>query len=174
MKELATGASVGVVKIVSVDGTTVDLRPLGYEYPGIAGAGDDDWDANWLVIGGDVRLPNGRRWSFSDPCLTTWEARSLADWLRAVVAGNVEPTEFNGHGEETLEVFTEPNVALSLAARSGESAVVRVHFSLESMPPWLGQDADLFDFFVGLDVPLGTLSAAVDDWERELSSFPAR
>ncbi len=152
----------------------MDLRPLHYQFPGTAAAGQYDWDANWLVVRGGVRLPDGRTWSFSDPCLTTWEARSLGDWLRGVVAGDVEPTDFGGKGEEALMVFTEPNLALSLAARQHESAVVRVHFSLESRPPWLGQDVDLFDFFVGLDVPLGGLSAAVDDWERELSSFPAR
>jgi hypothetical protein len=90
------------------------------------------------------------------------------------VSGEVQPTDFDGDGEEALEIFTEPNVALSLAAQSDESAQVRVHFSLESRPPWLGQDIDIFDFFVGLDLPLGRLSAAVDDWERELSSFPAR
>lgn len=162
------------MKLVSADGAAVDLRPLRYQFPGITGTGQYDWDANWLVIGGDVHLPDDRGWSFSDPCLTTWEARSLGAWLRAVVVGNVEPTEFSGDGEETLEHFTEPNVALSLAAWSDASAVLRVHFSLESRPPWLGPDADIFDFFVELDVPLGRLSTAVDDWERELSSFPAR
>ena len=75
------------MKLVSVDGATVDLRPLHYQFPGTAAAGQYDWDANWLVVRGGVRLPDGRTWSFSDPCLTTWEARSLGDWLRGVVAG---------------------------------------------------------------------------------------
>lgn len=162
------------MKLVSADEAFVDLRPLRYQYPGTTGLGQHDWDANWLMVAGDVRLPDGRGWSFSDPCLTTWEAASLGRWLRAVVSGDVQPTEFDGDGEETLEIFTEPNVALSLAARTDESARVRVHFSLESRPPWLGQDVDIFDFFVGLDVPLEQLSAAVDEWERELTSFPAR
>ena len=43
-----------------------------------AGAGPHDWDANWLVIRGDVHLPDERHWHFLDPCLTTWEAAELA------------------------------------------------------------------------------------------------
>lgn len=162
------------MKLTSGDGASVDLRPLAYQYPGIAAAGEHDWDANWLVINGEVRLPDGRGWAFSDPCLTTWEARALGDWLRAVGTGDVEPTDFGGDGEERLAVFTEPNVAVSLAERAGESAAVRVHFSLESRPPWLTSEVDLYDFFVRLDLPLQALSAAVDDWDRELSSFPVR
>lgn len=162
------------MKLVSVDGASVDIRPLAYQFPAITGSGEYDWDANWLVVHGDVQLGDGRRWSFSDPCLTTWEARSLANWLRAVVRGEVEPTGFDGDAEERLEVFTEPNVALSLAARSDDSAVVRVHLSLESRPPWLAQESDIFDFFVALDLTLEDLLAAVDDWEREVSAFPER
>lgn len=168
------GATVLTVKFVSVDGAAVDLRLVAYQFPSTAGAGPDDWDANWLVVAGDVQLADGRRWSFSDPCLTTWEARSMGDWLRAVVRGEIEPADFEGDGEDALVIFTEPNIALSLAARSQEAAVVRVHFSLESEPPWLDDEADMFAFFVELDQPLQALSAAIDGWDRELSSFPAR
>ena len=161
---------------MSADGASVDLRPLRYEFPGIAGAGPGDWDANWLVVGGDVRLADGRGWSFADPCLTTWEARSLGSWLRGVVKGKVRPTAFDaaGDGEETLEAFTEPNLALSLASRSDGAAVVRVHLSLESRPPWLGDGFDIFGFFVSLDVPLQALAAAAGEWDRELAAFPVR
>ncbi len=165
------------MKLVSVDGASVDLRPLRYEFPGIAGAGHGDWDANWLVVGGEVRLADGRAWSFSEPCLTTWEARALGSWLRGVVTGKVRPTAFDGgdgDGEESLETFTEPNIALSLAARSDDAAVVRVHLSLESRPPWLADGFDIFGFFVSLDVPLHALAAAADEWDRELAAFPVR
>jgi hypothetical protein len=52
--------------------------------------------------------------------------------------------------------------------------VVRVHLSLAARPAWLGRDVDIFDFFMPLDVPLPRLSAAADDWERELAPFPPR
>lgn len=162
------------MKLVSVDGASVDLRPLRYEFPGIAGAGPGDWDANWLVVAGNVRLADGRGWSFSEPCLTTWEARSLGSWLRGVVNGTVRPTAFDGDDEDALETFTEPNLAVSLAARSGGSAVVRVHCSLESRPPWHGDGFDIFGFFVSLDVPLPALAAAAGEWDRELAAFPVR
>ena len=159
---------------MSLDGATVDLRPVRYEFPDVVGAGADDWDANWLVVRGQVRVEDGRSWSFSDPCLTTWEARSLGDWLRAVVAGEVEPTEVAGDAEAMLETFMEPNLAVSLAGRSDASAVVRFHFSFESRPAWVSPDVEVHDFWLALDVPLPELSAAVDDWESELSPFPAR
>lgn len=70
------------------------------------------------MVTGDVRLPDGRGRSSSDPCLTTWEASSLGRWLRAVVSGHVQPTAFDSDGEDTLEILTEPSVALSLAAQT--------------------------------------------------------
>jgi hypothetical protein len=160
------------VHLTSDGGASVELRPLAYQFPDLPGNGGDDWDANWLVVRGDVRLADGRGWSFVEPCLTTWEARSLGSWLRAVVAGEVEPSA--SVDEDALLAFAEPNVALSVAARSGGSAVVRVHLSLESRPPWLGPDVELFHFVVELDLPLPALTAAADDWDRELSAFPAR
>jgi hypothetical protein len=140
------------VRLVSADGALVDLRLLRYQFPAGAGAGPGDWDANWLVVGGEVRLPDGRGWSFAEPCLTTREARSLGRWLRAVVAGEAQPADL-GREEGAVAFFTEPNVAVSLAARSDGSAVIRVHLSLESRPPWLGRDVGVFDFFVTLDLP---------------------
>lgn len=162
------------MNLTSVDGASIALRLVAYEFPATAAVGSDDWDANWLVVAGDVRLADGRRWSFSEPCLTTWEARSLGDWLRAVVSGEVEPVDLNRDVDDALVLFTEPNVAFILVGRSDERAVVRVHFSPESRPPWLGHEVDIVDFFVWLDLPLESLSAAADAWERELSSFPVR
>lgn len=41
----------------------------------------NEHDANWLVVGGEIRL-GARRWRFSDPCLLTWELESLLAFLR--------------------------------------------------------------------------------------------
>jgi hypothetical protein len=57
-------------------GALVEIRPVRYQFPG-ARRPAGDWDANWLIISADVRTVDGRCWHFEDPCLTTWEARSL-------------------------------------------------------------------------------------------------
>jgi hypothetical protein len=163
------------VDLVSRDGASVQLRPVGYQYPGIGGTGARDWDANWLVIQGDIRPAGARAWSFTDPCLTTWEARSLSDWLRAVVTGDVKPSAYQGSDDDTiLKAFTEPTIALSLAARTADTAVVRVHLSLESRPPGLEHPGSMFAYFVALVLPVPALSAAIEEWDRELSPLPAR
>ncbi len=158
-------------------GPQIHLAIVGYQYPANHGDGTGkDWDANWLIVSGDAVTEDGRAWSFRDPCLTTWEARSLRDWLRGVVDGSVWPTPFGGSKEERLLVFTEPNVAFSLADRTDDGAVVRVHLSLESRPPWLTEpgDPDIFDYYLLLRTPMTHLSLAVEAWERMIATYPVR
>jgi hypothetical protein len=162
------------MRLTSADGAEVDIRPVSYQFPAISTPGD--WDANWLIVEGTVRLANGRGWSFREPCLTTWEASSLTEWLRQVANGSVQPSEFPSEGDERLQVFTEPNLAFSLAARGRDQLTIRVHFSVESMPPWLFGDhaMDMFDFFVPLNVGEADVRGAVQAWASELTAFPAR
>ncbi len=165
------------MRLGSVGGPFIELRPVRYQFPGNAGDGRGrDWDANWLVVRGDIRTADGRSWTFEDPWLTTWEARALGLWLRGVVSGETLPTPFDGSKDERLLVFTEPNVALSLEERTDNSALIRVHLSLEAGPPWLRGKAgpDIFEYFVVIGVPLNRVTAAVDDWDQELASFPER
>ncbi|HEU4676614.1 MAG TPA: hypothetical protein VFS29_11530 [Motilibacteraceae bacterium] len=169
------------MRLRSSDGTQFELRPVRYQFAGVRGSRcGRDWDANWLVIRGDVQLADRRSWSFEDPCLTTWEARELAAWLRGVASGAVQPTPFEGGGEERTWMFTEPNLALSLAARDDVTATVRVHLSLEARPPWLAGDdpgedpGELFEFFVEVTAPLNVVAQAADDWTAELATFPER
>jgi hypothetical protein len=80
------------VRLASIDGSFLDLRIVGYQFPGTVGDGSGrGWDANWLVIRGEVN-DGGRISAFQDPCLTTWEARQVAEWLRGVATG-VLPAE---------------------------------------------------------------------------------
>nr|WP_143598363.1 hypothetical protein [Phycicoccus duodecadis] len=147
----------------------------GYQFPAMTTPGD--WDANWLIVEGAVRLATGESWSFRDPCLTTWEVSSLVDWLRQVADGSVQPSAFpSDDDEERLQVFTEPNLAFSLAARSQARVTLRVHFSLESLPPRLREDRDLdlFDFFVPLNVREAEAQSAADALAADLAAFPAR
>jgi hypothetical protein len=70
------------VLLASDDGASVELRLAGYLFRTAPAAGEQDWDANWLVIDGDVHTANGESWQFTEPCLTTWDVRDLAAWLR--------------------------------------------------------------------------------------------
>ena len=162
------------MKLTSEDGTAVLLRPSGYQFG--ASSTPRDWDSNWLIVAADVELPDGRSWSFADPCLTTWEARILTSWLRDVQSGRIQPAPFDGSEDERLVVFTEPNLAFSLAERGDGGVTIRVHMSLESRPPWLQDDesSDLFEYFVEVSPTHEALAQAIDQWERELVAFPVR
>jgi hypothetical protein len=164
------------VRLLSADGALLELRPIGYQF----GANPQaevgaDWDANWLVVHGDVRTAEGHGWSFTDPCLTTWEAREIGSWLRGVVAGLVAPATERPE-EADLLCFTEPNVALSLVGRSEGRVQVRVHLSLEALPPWLGEGVrpDIFAYFVGFDLSIDALAVAAEEWDRDCERFPVR
>jgi len=162
------------MRLESTDGALVELRPIGYRFPD-APASDEgtDWDANWLVIAGDVRTGDGRSWSFADACLTTWEAGAVAGWLRDVVGGGVRATP-GRRGHDEVKVFVEPNLALSLAGQDAGAAAIRFHFALEAGPPWLADDVSRFDYVVTVTAPLADVAAAADAWERELAAYPVR
>lgn len=149
------GANVCRVHLLAIDGTRFSLSIAGYQFPGSTGSGPDDWDANWLSVAGDLQLPDGRSHSFVDPCLTTWEARRLADWLSAVAAGVAAPAK---HGREPGLTFTEPCVAFSVARSSTSELGLRVYLSLEAEPPFVvaGQRG-MFENYI----PLATNTAAV-------------
>ncbi|MGW4383942.1 WapI family immunity protein [Kitasatospora sp. NPDC004531] len=80
--------------LLSDHASAVELRPLRYQFPA---AGRDEFDDNWLVIGGKVTTPDGS-WSFADPCLLVGEARELGGWLRAAAAGRVPVTGRDADG----------------------------------------------------------------------------
>ncbi len=69
-------------------------------------------------------------------------------------------------------MFTEPNIAFSLAARSEDSVTIRAHLSLESGPQ--SEDGELFDYFVPLELTSKALVDAIVDWETALRAFPVR
>jgi len=161
------------MRLISSNGNVVALTIGGYEYPAHRGSGDDpDWDANWLIIQGQV--VNGEdQWSFRDPCLLTWEARKLAGWLRSVADGSRRPEPVDPDGEGSgLLVFLEPNLAFNLHDRTPESATVRVYLSLEALPHVT--EPEIFEHFVELTMTNEEIAAAVADWEAELGKFPVR
>ncbi len=187
------------MQLRSPDGASVDLRITGYQFPDHqarvqvfapdwleawakvgptpSGKWARDEDANWLKVRGHITLADGKNWAFEDPCLTTWDARELGSWLREVVAGTVPSSPAAGGEPEGLLDFLEPNIAFSVEERTADRVRIRIHFNLESLPPWL-QNAEvepgLFQYFVRLEVSAEELTRAAESWMLELAEFPER
>jgi len=163
------------VRLLSRDGASVTLWPTGYQF-GRGSAPRGDWDANWLLVRGDVCMASDETWSFHDACLTTWEAASLWSWLRAACSGNVAPTDAPHEDSESLLAFTEPNLAFSVASMTDEEIVLRVHLALESGPalPKDSEPADLYSYYVPLSMTGGELLAAADEWRGDIEPYPER
>jgi hypothetical protein len=164
------------MRLPSRDSAWIEIRPTGYQFGANPRAQvGTDWDANWLVVRGDVKTTEGVAWTFVDPCLTTWEAQELAAWLHGVVDGSV-PSTADWAEETGLLHFTEPNLAFSLEQRTNGRARLRVHLSLEASPPWLhGSDRpDLFEYFLVVDLSTEDLAAAAEEWDNDCKPFPVR
>lgn len=144
-----------VPRLEGPPGRALELEILGYQLPARGGSGHTtpgrDYDANWLVV--QITAADGRRrWSVADPALLTWEAKRLAQWLRAVASRATEaPTVF---------AAIEPNLELE-ARRAGEATHLRVTFDQEFSPwegdPWIDfapTDDTLRQFAADLDVAL--------------------
>ncbi|MFF4958800.1 WapI family immunity protein [Streptomyces sp. NPDC001222] len=159
--------------LLSDHASSVELWPVGYQCPA---AGDNSYDDNWLVIGGAVTTPEGS-WRFTDPSLLTHEAREASSWLRSVAAGTVAVTGPDAEGRLDPDTwFVEPVLAFSLADRNNGGAVVRVHLSLEALPPWRqgGDKTDIYQYVVEVRVETAALLHAADQWDLGLASFPPR
>ena len=164
------------MRLLSADQSFVDLSIARYQFPDLQAEGERDWDANWLQVTGAIVLPDGQRSTFDEACLTTWEAADLGRWLHDVAAGFVQPSPSGAAGPEEIKMFMEPNIAFSLEGRADERVHLRVHFSLECLPPWARGDAEpeVWDYFVVLDVLTAELARQAQAWIEDLSLFPAR
>jgi hypothetical protein len=159
------------MRLAGLDGPVLALRPLRYEFPdakpcGVGGM----WDANWLLIEGEVSTSAGA-WSFTNACLTTWEARRLGAWLRA--AGNRQPASDAGdHPTPPSGVhFLEPVLEFGISGDgTGGSLDLRVELRLEALPPWQSHEA----YVLILLTPPAALLRAADEWEQELLPLPQR
>ncbi|MCF3170698.1 MULTISPECIES: hypothetical protein [Streptomyces] len=154
--------------------SSVDLRPVRYQFATVRG---ETYDDNWLDVSGTVTTPEGS-WSFTEPCLLTDEARRVSAWLRAVAAGTVAVTGPDDEGQLWPDAwFIEPVVAFGLAGRGeGGAVTIRVHLSLEALPPWQRDDdgADIYQYAVEITTDAGALLHAADQWDLALASFPPR
>ena len=158
----------------SLDGLFVDLVVTSYQF-GRGQSSDDeaDWDANWLMIRGKA-WDGAASWEFHDPCMTTWEARELASWLRGL--GSADPKTITATDPAVVRFWmTEPNLMFTLAATSMGIVTLDVYFDAESRPPSGSNDDKAgLGHRVRLTIPQADLAVAVDDWERDLIAFPVR
>lgn len=145
-------------------GTSFYLTILGYQHPDAAG---EPYDANWLSIHVEAASPQGA-WTGTDPCLLTYEAVRLADWLEAV--GNGQPAA-------RAISFLEP-VLLFRLVKTARGETLRVHFGNLINPSWRALESrkaaaspDLY-----LDFPLdGTdVAAAGRELRQEVRRYPSR
>jgi hypothetical protein len=158
--------------VVSDQVNKIELQPVRYQFPAVQTGSD----GNWLIIDGAVTTPEGH-WSFADPCLLTDEAREVGAWLRGMAEGTVAVTGPDREGLLSPDTsFTEPVLAFSLADRSERDAVIRVHLSLEALPPWRqgANRPDIYQYVVQVRMHSSALLRAADEWDLALASFPTR
>jgi hypothetical protein len=150
-----------VVRLESRDGAWVDLRVLRRQRTEQRGRRpEEDWATDWLVVRGEVQLPGDLHWTFREPCLTPWEGRQLASWLRAAADGPVPGT--------TLR-FAEPLLSLALDAVREDRRLLRLHVTGAAAP----LDAAAGRASGGglaLDLDVGALRRAADDWSAHLDA----
>ena len=146
------------ITLTNNQGISLELWIAGYQFPEIT----DDWDANWLMVAGEVRHPRGA-WSFIDPCLTTTELGSLVAWLELVV-----------RGESAQSPLHPMEQCLQFHHVLGPDPDIEVRLAHGCAPPWSkteGSDED-----VALRFPLTASNA--EEWiqaGRELQrQFPER
>lgn len=147
------------MKLVGRHETSLELSVGGYQFPDIA---DDPWDSNWLMVAGRVRHPHGS-WTFTDPCLTTFELDQLASWLDDVAAGRPDPD----HG-----YFTEPNLRFSY--RQEPEPTIEIRVAYESAPPWLVGEPRMQGAVLAFPVAMNDLGIAAADVRSFISRFPVR
>lgn len=162
------------MRLESLNGHFVELKVTGYEFAdGPSTTSGVDWDANWLVVHGKA-WDGTQSWEFADPCMTTWDARQLASWLRGL--GNASPLVVEtAEPDEVTLWLTEPNLAFTLNRVSQGITTVDVYFNAESRPLTRSDDDDeARGHRVRLTMPQAEIAKAVDRWEEDLQQFPVR
>ncbi|SDP34348.1 hypothetical protein SAMN05660199_03674 [Klenkia soli] len=151
------------MRLASVDGALLDLRVLRRQSLEVRAVELDrpDWTQTLLLVRGEVRTADGRHWVFREPCLTPWDGHRLAGWLRAVAHG---PEGVLGEGL----VFTDPTLSWVLDAAREDRRLLRVHLS--GPAAWTDPGTGVrLGGGVPLDVEVGALTAAADEWAAAVS-----
>ena len=83
------------MRLNGIDGTSISLSPVGYEFP------DADTstigEVDWLVVDGQI-VSASEQWSFRTTSLSALDAVSLGEWLRQAAQGSIPVSEPDEHG----------------------------------------------------------------------------
>ena len=143
------------MRLLSGDGTSLELTVAGYQYPHLVGV---PYDSNWLIIAGSVTLDD-REWKFRYPCLLTNELLALADWFHSLSEAPSDNGEIG---------FIEPN--LSFRWRQG---VLQIYLDLESRPSWAPED-NTKEFYLRFSPTPDELASAASSLRADLLKYPIR
>jgi len=148
------------MELAGAEGNELGLSLVGYQFPDEA---VDPWDSNGLLVAVRVVSPHGT-WEVVDPCLTTWEAASLASWLAAVALSPKRPPP----------PVAAPNITVRARPAGPGRVGLRWTFELEERPPWVRGAAGADDLNVDLDVTASDVMTAARALRADLARFPQR
>jgi hypothetical protein len=151
-------------------GRYLSLKVLGYEFESPSNV----FDANWLLIEGEVAAPIPR-WRFVDPCLQVHELAKLSHWLEAVVRDRL-PKKGRLADYSRVLVFYEPNLTFELLEAGRRTCRMRVTLSLECAPagPLRGRVSPNEPFVLEIEPSLETMATAYHELAADLARFPER
>lgn len=141
-------------------GSRLVLDITDYQFPDAA---KGEWDAEWLLVSGQVEF-EGRHWIFHDPCLTTFELAAIALWLRGIPLG-MPSKELS---------FTEDNLRFEFVQRASGDFLT-VWFAQQSSPPW-ATDREKYIDGIPIHIPSSLIDFvdAAKAVEKLCQRFPER
>lgn len=149
---------------------SVHLTPLGYEFERTTG---DEYDDNWLLIGGAIDTPT-ESWSFTEPALLVDEALAIGRWLLDAAAGRVTPRRLDEDGLAATAIGgIEPLLGFDVIDGTPEAILLRVNLRFEAAPPRLRAPGDR-DYSIDVTISPAALRDAAEEWLAEVRGFPAR
>ena len=148
------------MRLSDSSGNEFRLVILRYQHPDLH---EDQWDSNWLVVTGEVTTASGQRWRFSEPCVTTFELESLAEWLEGLVAKGTAPSDF---------AFTEPNLKFAYTPWPGRALQLTLRH--ESAPPSATDVERQSGVTLEFRLREGEPAALAAEIRDALSDFPVR
>ncbi len=147
-------------------GSHLQLTIVSYQYPQMQPAEKKDWDANWLKVRLDAAL-EGRAWTATKPCMTTWEVEGLAVWLDQLRLG--QPLTHS-----TFEA-TEPMLHFLPVEMGSPAQLLRVYIEGTLRPPWrAARYANLRDLWIDFTLAEIDLQLASQRLRAQLTQFPVR
>lgn len=146
-----------------IDGTQVDIKINGYQYPDL----NDDpfgYDLNWLSISVSVQT-HGGNWSGTDSCMNTAEAQELLEWLKGL----------KRRDNRILYGFIEPSIYFQSWGMNMDQISLDVfvngpfHPAYRNSKPWSNND-----HMINLKLKSEDINTAIDQWNKEIATFPCR